>query len=410
MKKFNVAAIAIFALGVGLIAGPAISASQSNVINACVNKSTGLLRIAKKCTKAEKPLSWNKQGLPGEQGLPGMPGQTGSTFNYGLSPIGSLNCFQKVIQADNSGFIWNKNVDRAKFESQTGCTVSDVDLNPNSQLASFYRDWEQAQVVSSKILALEFTSGGETTGNGQALYEVTVNNPTERALCSTSTGYRPSLARSAALNRVFENPTTGKTYAIGQITTNQFRTKSLITVGLGEPTDIVTWYENEDNQPFYVSGNEDATFVFESMVRSMPKNSTATLKLVSVLDGAGEEWNFSTSNAEVTISGGALARVERIEDEDGYLAVYQISTNELENGESDLTMRLTQGDDFELQAYQSFSVGVSNCFSYGEYDVHGEPLETISNSRLVIESYALPEKYPSEEARRVGWVWGSWFE
>ena len=45
-----------------------VSAQSSSVISACVNKSSGALRISTKCTKLENPISWNKTGTPGPRG------------------------------------------------------------------------------------------------------------------------------------------------------------------------------------------------------------------------------------------------------------------------------------------------------------------------------------------------------
>lgn len=400
MKKFNVAAIAIFALGVGLIAGPAISAGQSNVINACVNKSTGLLRIAKKCTKSEKPLSWNQRGIQGEQGLPGVPGEIVQNTINGASPIGSLNCFQKIIQADNSGFIWNKLEDRRNFESQTGCKVRDVDLNPNSRISNFYRNYEQAQVTSSKFLGLQFTSGGETTANGSALYEVEVNNSTSKSICSPST-----------YSRVYKNPSTGKTYAIGHITTNQFRNKTLISIGLGEGTSTVTRYRGSN---FVVENPYGGGFTFESMIQSMPRNDSAVIKLTSVW-GQNGLWDFNGSPAHVEITGGNLAKVTKLADEAGYLGVYEIQTNAKENGNTDLDIRMYAEDGEEvLWASQSVSVGVSDCYSFGDLGseilFQGGSLDPLSSAYLIIESPTLPNNDPFEQARRVGWTFGSWFD
>jgi hypothetical protein len=66
--------------------------AQGNVINGCLNKKTGALRIASACNKSETRISWNQtgpkgdpgqpgppgnDGLPGKDGLPGMPGKDG---------------------------------------------------------------------------------------------------------------------------------------------------------------------------------------------------------------------------------------------------------------------------------------------------------------------------------------------
>ena len=79
-----------FALVVVLItaflASTVIPATAENVINACVNKRTGAVRIVSqpgKCKRAEDPLSWNQTGPPGEQGPVGLPGPKGEQGSVG---------------------------------------------------------------------------------------------------------------------------------------------------------------------------------------------------------------------------------------------------------------------------------------------------------------------------------------
>lgn len=62
-----------------LLSGVAVAASSSSgVIHACANKQGGALRIAAKCKKNEKALSWNKQGIQGATGAQGRQGIQGS--------------------------------------------------------------------------------------------------------------------------------------------------------------------------------------------------------------------------------------------------------------------------------------------------------------------------------------------
>ena len=69
------------------------ASSNSNEINGCVNKKTGILRISSKCTSTEKLISWNKigpqgakgdAGIQGETGAIGAPGETGATGLQGI--------------------------------------------------------------------------------------------------------------------------------------------------------------------------------------------------------------------------------------------------------------------------------------------------------------------------------------
>ena len=62
------------------LSGLAIPAgSSSPVIRACANKKTGVLRLAKKCRRSERSVSWNQTGPKGPRGLAGPAGPAGAT-------------------------------------------------------------------------------------------------------------------------------------------------------------------------------------------------------------------------------------------------------------------------------------------------------------------------------------------
>src|SRR5579862_8764399 len=61
-----------------LVAGGGYAlASGGGTIHACAKKSSGALRIAHKCKKSEKRVSWNSSGPAGPQGAPGPQGPAG---------------------------------------------------------------------------------------------------------------------------------------------------------------------------------------------------------------------------------------------------------------------------------------------------------------------------------------------
>ena len=63
----------------GSASSQSVSAVESNsVISACVNKSSGALRISSKCTKTERPLTWNQTGIQGPTGPQGPAGPKGT--------------------------------------------------------------------------------------------------------------------------------------------------------------------------------------------------------------------------------------------------------------------------------------------------------------------------------------------
>ncbi len=83
-RNFSTRSISLAALALSFITlistNIYFASSSSNEISGCVNKKTGALRIATKCSSSEKPISWNKigpQGIPGPQGLIGETGTAG---------------------------------------------------------------------------------------------------------------------------------------------------------------------------------------------------------------------------------------------------------------------------------------------------------------------------------------------
>lgn len=108
IQKFSTRSIAIAAFALSFLTlistNIYFASSNSNEITGCVNKKTGLLRVATKCNTSEKPISWNKvgpQGIPGPQGLigesgtigpQGIPGPEGAKGEMGIAgppgPVG----------------------------------------------------------------------------------------------------------------------------------------------------------------------------------------------------------------------------------------------------------------------------------------------------------------------------------
>ncbi|MBV9311416.1 MAG: hypothetical protein JOZ73_11315 [Solirubrobacterales bacterium] len=70
----------VAALVIAAVSGWAYSAfGAGGVINACAKKKGGALRIAKKCKKKERKVSWNQQGPAGQNGKNGTNGTNGAT-------------------------------------------------------------------------------------------------------------------------------------------------------------------------------------------------------------------------------------------------------------------------------------------------------------------------------------------
>jgi len=88
-RAINIVALAVCLVAGLTTAGLAFGAS-SNVIHGCVNKTTHLLRIAKKCRPDESPISWNQKGPQGQPGVGGLRSPRGAAGSAGPSgPAGA---------------------------------------------------------------------------------------------------------------------------------------------------------------------------------------------------------------------------------------------------------------------------------------------------------------------------------
>lgn len=82
-----IAGLAIALLVIGMGVGAQVAVSQGQTINGCVNKRTGVLKIAETCTNRERKISWNVLGARGPQGPAGTSGSPGPAGPAG--PAGS---------------------------------------------------------------------------------------------------------------------------------------------------------------------------------------------------------------------------------------------------------------------------------------------------------------------------------
>jgi hypothetical protein len=77
-----IALAALFAASTGL----AIAATSTRpVIRACASKKTGALRLANRCRKSERSVSWSQTGPQGVRGLAGANGAAGSAGANGAA-------------------------------------------------------------------------------------------------------------------------------------------------------------------------------------------------------------------------------------------------------------------------------------------------------------------------------------
>ena len=77
----------ILALAIFLFVGTNVAISQPDGISGCVNKKTGILRIADKCSASERNIQWSAFGPQGPQGPKGEVGERGIQGLPGLSIV-----------------------------------------------------------------------------------------------------------------------------------------------------------------------------------------------------------------------------------------------------------------------------------------------------------------------------------
>jgi hypothetical protein len=97
--------VALFAIA-GIAMGTAAT-NSGEMISACVNKASGVIRIAKKCTKSEVPLKWNRdgaQGVQGTQGEQGIAGEKGAAGEQGIKGDQGIKGEQGLPGAAGAGF------------------------------------------------------------------------------------------------------------------------------------------------------------------------------------------------------------------------------------------------------------------------------------------------------------------
>jgi hypothetical protein len=96
-------AVALVALLVASTGWAIAATSQSPVIRACANKKTGALRLASKCRRSERRVSWNVQGPAGLRGPAGRPGTNGANGARGANGTNGLNGGTKITVKTATG-------------------------------------------------------------------------------------------------------------------------------------------------------------------------------------------------------------------------------------------------------------------------------------------------------------------
>lgn len=395
-------------IAVGMVAMPAISADSNSEISACVNKKTGDLRISKKCLKSETRLTWGRQGPDGETGPSGIQGPGGPAGQPGAPAINlASNCYQHLTQAESAGYMWTLSADRTRFENLTGCTIREIDLNPNSQIPGFYPAIAP-RITSANLVSIHSASGEGSPGDPyygfshQGIYEITTQGPENYVLCSGEGPFR----------RVFENSTTGKTYATAHLYGGQQGHTADITLGWGlEANDVErTWNVDYGLEQFYTLSSGDLTLVFEPIPSQLPLGESAEFRVVGGYYG---EEPITNDNWAVYAIGDQLTGVSRLPDETSALASFRIQANEHERGSETVKVRverITNGEIWDIGAVSfSFYVGTTGCNVTPTNLEDASPFAGFSNLYRIRETDPFPE-FSDTYLPSIGWTNWRWFE
>jgi Collagen triple helix repeat (20 copies) len=139
--------------------GYAIAASGSS-IRACANKRSGALRLANRCKKSERGLSWNANGPTGAAGSRGPQGPQGPQGIQGTQGVQGAPGTAKAYGLINSNGTLSRssgNVTVSKVNVGEYCvTVSGVDAQTEGGVAT--PDFSNDSTMISNITHVELRS------------------------------------------------------------------------------------------------------------------------------------------------------------------------------------------------------------------------------------------------------------
>lgn len=104
MLLIAMAGVLIGGIGIGMGVTSIAAQDEGDEIEACVNRYNGDVRISRTgtCASTETPLTWNQQGIPGEDGEDGEDGDPGPPGSPGLA---NLNVVNEILEIDDGAFV-----------------------------------------------------------------------------------------------------------------------------------------------------------------------------------------------------------------------------------------------------------------------------------------------------------------
>jgi hypothetical protein len=185
--RLVVVAFILGAFSAGAIAVAQSGGSSSAVVNGCVAKKSGQLRVLAKgktkCKSGESALSWNKQGPAGAAGAAGASGAAGTQGERG--PAGTAGAAGARGPAGADGAPGADGADGATGPQGPGTTEAnafDFSTGSNTRLLASVQGFDFFAVCVS----------------GGVQFHVTNNNPGSATLYQQIAGGAPTLATATA--------------------------------------------------------------------------------------------------------------------------------------------------------------------------------------------------------------------
>ena len=186
VKGRQAGACAVLATVVLVTAGGtlAVAARTSNTLQACSNKSNGALRLASKCKKDERQVSWNitgqvgppgingRNGAPGPRGGAGAVGPTGPKGDTGLR--GPTGIATVITRTTAFSFRPNNGGTGQQLDGVAWCNSGESVVGGGTDMNSTSNDLTNTIVVESRPTAYDGLgpTDGETSYGWYALASI----------------------------------------------------------------------------------------------------------------------------------------------------------------------------------------------------------------------------------------------
>jgi hypothetical protein len=409
-KSTLAASIAAVVISVGVLgAGALWSEATQSSIKVCVNKTTKVVKYKNKCNTNERVLRLSLRGEAGKSAYQiwldqGFRGSERDFLNFLRGASGASaqdfarSCFQQLQKASAQGIFWNTLSDRRNFERQTGCSVREINLNPNAHAESEAPIWPQ--VLSTMALGLYGGAGGDHIG-GQfietrgVIYSAKLRLPSDYRACS---------AAVPGASRALYGDSLNELYLQGTVKSTLTTLLSELAVGYGTYTDELVYPENNSGVREIQLGQYTVRYFAPW---SIPLGQSAEVSILELLEN-GAPANLDDYQISVRAGlGEGLAKLEQVATAGDAIKTYSLTSNPREYGSINLEIAVYQNNfDYEVSDNFLVGLGVDSCTSEASNDPFG-PYSWLYQMHEDPAVLSLGSAEP--KLAEIGWLYPDWF-